>query len=79
MKMILPLAAALVLAAPAFAGQCPGDMKKIDAALKTASLSAGDLAEVTALRATGAQQHASGAHADSVKTLAKAKKILEIE
>jgi hypothetical protein len=79
MKMVLPLAATLAFATPAFASQCPGDMTKIDAALQTASLSEADLAEVTALRATGEQQHAAGAHAESIKTLSKAKKILEIE
>jgi len=79
MKMILPLAAALAFATPAFASQCPGGMAKIDAALQTASLSEADLAEVTALRATGEQQHAAGNHAASVETLAKAKSILNIE
>jgi hypothetical protein len=79
MKMILPLAAVLAFATPAFASQCPGDMAKIDAALQTASLSQADMAEVTALRATGEQQHAASAHAESIETLAKAKKILEIE
>jgi hypothetical protein len=53
-------------------------MAKIDAALQTASLSEADLAEVTALRATGEQQHGAGNHAESVSTLAKAMKILEI-
>jgi hypothetical protein len=78
MKMILPLAAALAFATPAFAFHCPADMAKIDAALPTASLSEADLAEVTALRATGEQQHAAGNHAESVSTLAKAMKMLEI-
>ena len=79
MKMILPLAAALAFATPVFASQCPGDMAKIDAALQTAGLSEAQMAEVTALRATGEQQHAAGNHAESIETLAKAKKILEIE
>lgn len=79
MKMILPLAAALAFATPAFASQCPGDMTKIDAALQTANLSEADLAEVQALRATGEQQHAAGNHAESIETLAKAKAILEFE
>ena len=79
MKMILPLAAALAFATPAFASQCPGDMAKIDAALQTASLSAIDLTEVNALRATGEQQHGAGKHAESIETLAKAMKILEIK
>ena len=79
MKIILPLAATLAFATPAFASQCPGDMTKIGAALQTASLSEADLAEVTALRATGEQLHAAGNHAASIETLAKAKMILEIE
>ncbi len=79
MKLILPLAAAILFATPAFAFQCPGDMAKIDAALEAASLSEADLAEVTALRATGEEQHAAGSHAQSVETLARAKAILEIE
>ena len=79
MKMILPMAAALAFATPAFASQCPGDIAKIDAALQTASLSEADLAEVNALRAAGEQQHAAGNHPASIETLAKAKKILEIE
>ena len=79
MKMILPLAAALAFATPAFASQCPGEMAKIDAALQAANLSGADLAEVKALRATGEQQHAAGNHPASVETLANAKKILGIE
>lgn len=78
MKMILPLAAALAFATPVFASQCPGDMAKIDAALQTASLSEADLTEVKALRATGQQLHGAGKHAESIETLAKAMKILEI-
>ena len=79
MKMILPLAAALAFATPAFASQCPGDMAKIDSALQTASLSEADQTEVMALRATGEQQHGAGKHAESIETLAKAMKILEIK
>ena len=79
MKMFLTLAAALAFATPAFASQCPGDIAKIDAAMQAANLSEADLAEVTAFRATGEQQHASGNHAASIETLAKAKKILTIE
>jgi hypothetical protein len=79
MKMILPLAAALAFATPAFAFHCPADMAKIDTALKTAKLSGADLAEVKALRATGQQQHAAGRHRQSINTLAKAMKILEIK
>jgi hypothetical protein len=79
MKMILPLAAAPAFATPAFAFHCPADMAKIDAALPTANISTAVLAEVTALRAAGEQLHGTGKHAESVSTLAKAMKILEIK
>ena len=68
-----------VLAGPALAGQCPVDMKKIDAALATSpQISAAQMAEVTALRAQGETQHKGGQHGASVKTMAKAKDILGI-
>ena len=78
MKKMLIAAAFVLFSAPAFAGQCPVDMKKIDAALTNASLSTAQLAEVTALRAEGESQHKSGDHGDSVATLAAAKAILGI-
>ncbi len=68
-----------ILAGPALAGQCPLEMKKIDAALaQNPSITAAQLAEVTKLRAEGAAQHSSGQHGASVSTLAKAKGILGI-
>ncbi len=68
-----------VLAGPALAGQCPVEMKKIDAALAASpQISAAQMAEVTQLRAEGEKQHKSGQHGASVKTLAKAKDILGI-
>ena len=68
-----------VLAGPVLAGQCPVDMKKIDAALAASpQISTAQMAEVTALRAEGEAQHKSGQHGASVKTLAKAKGILGI-
>ena len=67
------------LAGPALAGQCPGDMKKIDAALAASpQISAAQMAEVATLRAEGETQHKGGQHGASVKTLAKAKDILGI-
>ena len=78
MKKMLIAAAFVLLSAPAFAGQCPGDMKKIDAALANASLSAAQLAEVNTLRAEGERLHKSGSHGSSVETLAQAKAILGI-
>ena len=67
------------LVGPALAGQCPVDMKKIDAALaQNPSITAAQLAEVTKLRAAGASQHSSSQHGASVKSLAKAMEILGI-
>ena len=77
MKKTLATAALLaLLAAPAFAGQCPALMAEVDAALKTASLSDEDKAKVEELRAAGEEQHAAGEHAASVATLNEAKEIL---
>ena len=79
MKTLISAAVlSLALAGPALAGQCPADMAKIDAALKTASLTDAEKAKVIELRNTGEQQHSSGQHQQSVKTLAEAKKMLGI-
>ncbi len=68
-----------VLVGPALAGQCPADMKKVDAALAASpQISAAQLAEVATLRAEGETQHKGGQHGAAVKTLAKAKEILGI-
>ena len=79
----LTAAAALMLfAAPAIAGQCPVDMKKIDAALGAGAdmtLSQGDKEQVAALRTKGENQHKKGKHDKSVATLAKAKELLNIQ
>lgn len=75
-KRILAAAAVLaLLATPALAGQCPKDMKAIDAALK-AGKGAGMMDKVKALRAEGESLHKSGKHKESVAKLAEAKKIL---
>ncbi len=80
MKRLL-IAAVLTagLAAPALAGQCPKDMKQVDAALaQSPKISAAQMTEVAKLRAEGEALHKSGKHKESVETLAKAKKILGI-
>ena len=72
-------AAALLASGAALAFHCPADMKKIDDALaKNPSLSAEQLAEVKKLRAEGETLHKAGKHQESVDTLAKAMKILQI-
>lgn len=72
-------AGALLASAAAFAFHCPADMKKIDDALaKNPTLSAEQMAEVKKLRAEGETLHKAGKHQESVDTLAKAMKILNI-
>lgn len=78
MKKVLFCALALVASA-AFANSCPTEMKAIDAKLATnPKLAEADAAKVKTLRADGEKLHKEGKHADSVKSLNEAKKILGI-
>ena len=78
-KRTLAAAADLVLAAnPALAGHCPKDVKAIDAALESSTLSQAKASEVKALRDKGNQLHKSGTHGDSLQVLHKAMAILGI-
>lgn len=86
MKKLMLAAAALALSAttlsatPAFARQCPMDMKKIDAALaQNPSVDADKLAQVRQLRAEGEALHEAGNHPASEAKLAEAKTILGIQ
>ena len=82
MKIRITLAAlALALASSsALAFHCPADMKKIDAALaKNPKLSSAQMDEVKKYRADGESLHKAGKHQESVDTLAKAMKILNIQ
>ena len=64
----------------ALAFHCPADMRKIDEAMaKDPKLTAEQSAEVKKYRAEGEQLHKSGKHQESVDTLAKAMKILNIK
>jgi len=73
-------AAALFAAGAAQAFHCPADMAKIDAALaKNPQLSAVQLDEVKKQRAEGETLHKAGKHQESVDTLAKAMKTLNIQ
>jgi len=83
MKGIVALAAllAVVWATPAFATECPTDMKEIDQALAKGGankLSASDLEKVKKFRADGEALHKAGKHKESMDTLEKAKLILGI-
>jgi hypothetical protein len=77
----ITLAAVLALStSAAFAFHCPADMRKIDEAMaKNPKLSAQQLADVKKFRAEGETFHKAGKHQDSVDTLAKAMKILNIK
>ncbi len=75
------IAAALLLASStAMAFHCPADMKKIDEAMsKNPKLSAEQMADVKKFRAEGEAFHKAGKHQESVDTLAKAMKILDVK
>ncbi len=74
-----PFAAAValvLLATPAFAFQCPKDMKKVDAALDKTKVTGPNLAKAISLRAKGGKLHKSGKHKESIAALAGALKAL---
>ena len=75
------LAAVLAFTASAtFAFHCPADMRKIDEAMaKNPKLTPEQTAEVKKYRADGEALHKQGKHQESVDTLAKAMKILNIK
>ena len=73
---LVSLAAACGLA---LAHNCPNEMKAIDAKLATnPKLADADMAKVKKLRADGETAHKAGNHADSMKALGEAKKLLGI-
>ena len=79
-SLIAATALVAVLSVPAVAGQCPMDMRKIDAAMaKNPQLSQAQMTRVKQLRAQGEQQHKAGQHAASVSSLAQAKEILGVK
>jgi hypothetical protein len=81
LNRLLPAAALLaLLTSPAFAFQCPANIRQIDAALQSnTQLTAADRAKVTELRNEGEKLHATGQHQQSMDKLAEAKKILNIQ
>jgi hypothetical protein len=79
MRQILVLIAGVVFAASAWANNCPNEVKAIDAKLATKpDLTKAQLKKVTKLRNDGDKHHKAGKHAQSMKELAEAKKILGI-
>ncbi|HQZ44657.1 MAG TPA: hypothetical protein PK042_01005 [Usitatibacteraceae bacterium] len=80
MKRFFAVVAATLFAGSALAFHCPADMKKIDEALaKSPKLSEAQMKDVKKFRADGEALHKAGKHQDSVDTLAKAMKILDIK
>lgn len=72
--------ALLFASSAALAFHCPADMKKIDEAMaKNPKLSATQMADVKKFRADGETLHKAGKHQESVDTLAKAMKILDVK
>jgi hypothetical protein len=72
--------ATMFAAGTAFAGSCPTVMKKIDDAMaKSPKLTAAQADEVKKYRAEGETLHKAGKHTESIDTLAKATKILDIK
>ena len=80
MKRSLIALAAVLFAGSALAFHCPADMKKIDDALaKNPKLTDAQMADVKKYRAEGEALHKAGKHQESLDTLAKAEKILDIK
>ncbi len=75
-RMIIASVVVMAMATSALAFQCPGDMRKIDAKLASASLPDDVLAEVVMLRKRGQAEHGAGQHAASVATLADAMRLI---
>ena len=74
------LAALLAFSTSAFAFHCPMDMRKIDEAMaKNPKLTPEQMSQVKQYRADGEALHKQGKHQESVDTLAKAMKILNIK
>src|SRR4029079_1423224 len=79
-RRIALFTATLFAAGTAFAFHCPQDMKKIDDAMaKSPKLTAAQTDEVKKYRAEGETLHKAGKHQESIDTLAKAMKILDIK
>jgi hypothetical protein len=80
MLRIALFTAAIFAAGTAFAFHCPQDMKKIDDAMaKNPKLTAAQADEVKKYRTEGEALHKAGKHQESVDTLAKAMKILDVK
>jgi hypothetical protein len=78
MKNLVLGAMFVFFAAAASAHGCPGEMRAIDAQIPSATLPAGDMSKVKALREEGEKLHKEGKHTESMKALTEAKKLLGV-
>ena len=79
MKTLLVAVAMLfAFTGAALAGNCPNELKTIDAKLSAVKLAPEEIIKVKALRNKGAQEHMDGKHGDSMKSFAEAKNMLGI-
>lgn len=75
-KLILAAMMTAALAMPAYAGQCPALMGKIDEAMKTATVDDATKAKIMEAYEKGKTAHDAGDHADSEKHLNEALALL---
>ena len=79
-RLFIALAVLIGITSPAFAKHCPNDAKIIDQSMgKAMGLTKMQMTEVKALRDKGVALHKSGKHAESIKVLHEAVKILGVE
>jgi len=78
MQKLSIAAVMLVASTQAFSFQCPGDVKAVDAALSSTSVSGDAKAAVMNLRDAGTALHKAGKHQEAVDSLAIAKSLLGI-
>ena len=79
-RSIVAAAGFALASGAALAFHCPADMKKIDNAMaQNPKLTPAQVAEVKKYRAEGETLHKAGKHQESVDTLAKAMKILNVK
>ncbi len=78
MKQLVLGSLILFFATIATAHGCPGEMRAIDAKVPSANLPAAEMSKVKALREEGEKLHKEGKHAESMKALAEAKKLLGV-
>mgnify|MGYP006179879583 CR=1 FL=1 len=78
MKQLVLGSLILFSATIAAAHGCPGEMRAIDAKVPSANLPVAEMSKVKALREEGEKLHKEGKHAESMKALAEAKKLLGV-